>query len=251
MNIQSLENKKWCLYCHTNKINGKKYFGITCQKPEKRWQNGLGYKTKYFYNAIQKYGWENFDHAVLFTDLTLDEANRLEMQYIKGYHTCIYDDPCHGYNSTFGGDGCVGYKHSDETKEKFKSRIMTQDTKNKISRTVSKTNLGRVVSPETRAKISKSRSGIKHSDIARLKISQSQIGKPKSESWKEKVSKQHIEDPRYNCKKVGQFDKDTGIMINCFFSTGEALRQTGINNISSCCRGVQKTAGGYVWKYVS
>ena len=93
--------KEYCLYCHTNKINGKKYFGITCQKPQRRWQNGNGYKTKYFYNAIEKYGWNNFIHEVLIENLSFDEAKKLEIEYIKKYHTCIYDNECWGYNTFF------------------------------------------------------------------------------------------------------------------------------------------------------
>jgi hypothetical protein len=34
-----------------------------------------------------------------------------------------------------------------------------------------------------------------------------------------------------------------------FDSISDAKRETGVNNISACCRGVQKTAGGYGWKY--
>ena len=34
----------WTVYMHVNKINGKKYVGITSQKPEERWKNnGIGY----------------------------------------------------------------------------------------------------------------------------------------------------------------------------------------------------------------
>lgn len=45
------------VYCHINKINGKRYFGITYQKPKDRWKNGTHYEhNKHFSNSIKKYG---------------------------------------------------------------------------------------------------------------------------------------------------------------------------------------------------
>lgn len=79
---------KYCVYCHTNKINGKKYIGITSQKPEHRWRNGEGYKNnEYFYHSIQKYGWHNFSHEILYTDLSKIEAENLEIKLIAEYDT--------------------------------------------------------------------------------------------------------------------------------------------------------------------
>lgn len=51
-------------------------------------------------------------------------------------------------------------------------------------------------------------------------------------------------------KEVGQYDPQ-GSLLNVFCSTKEAERSTGINqgNISKCCTGRYKSAGGYVWKY--
>jgi hypothetical protein len=51
---------------------------------------------------------------------------------------------------------------------------------------------------------------------------------------------------------VNQCDMD-GSIIATFYGTREAARITGINggNIRSCCRGGQKHAGGYIWKYVN
>ena len=53
-------------------------------------------------------------------------------------------------------------------------------------------------------------------------------------------------------KKVQMFDKFTGELLATFPSTMEANRITGINqgNISSCCLGKYKSAGGYVWRYI-
>lgn len=94
-------NKNWVVYAHKNKINKKIYIGITGQKPERRWRKGQGYKTStYFYNAIQKYGWDNFEHIILQFDLTQQEAEEKEKYYIQKYNTL---NDAYGYNIKKGG----------------------------------------------------------------------------------------------------------------------------------------------------
>mgnify|MGYP002513570873 CR=1 FL=1 len=68
--------RKYCVYVHTNVINGKKYVGMTSQTPERRWgTNGRGYKQNlYFSSEIQEYGWDNFKHEIVADNMTFDEA---------------------------------------------------------------------------------------------------------------------------------------------------------------------------------
>ena len=87
--------KNYIVYCHTNKINGKKYVGITSQKPQSRWKNGNGYRNnEYFFRAIQKYGWHNFQHEILYTNLTKADAEKKEVELIAEYHSSL---PENGY----------------------------------------------------------------------------------------------------------------------------------------------------------
>lgn len=96
----------WCIYKHTNKVNGKVYIGQTCQMPERRWNEGRGYNPDYpFGKAITKYGWDNFTHEIIEEGiLTLEEANDREQYYISYFHSYIGDECCNGYNATKGGD---------------------------------------------------------------------------------------------------------------------------------------------------
>lgn len=61
MSDQSVE-KTYIVYKHTNKSNGKSYIGVSSQSIQSRsGSNGKNYKrNKYFYGAIQKYGWDGF-----------------------------------------------------------------------------------------------------------------------------------------------------------------------------------------------
>ena len=79
----------YCVYAHTSP-NGKKYIGMTKngENPNKRWQNGNGYITqRKFYNAIKKYGWDNFRHEILKNNLNFSSACYWEMYYIRFYKT--------------------------------------------------------------------------------------------------------------------------------------------------------------------
>ena len=80
--------RKYCVYLHKNKNNGKCYVGITSRKPRERWQYGNGYRRQpKFFNAILKYGWDNFEHIILENNLNEEEALEKETYYIKKYNS--------------------------------------------------------------------------------------------------------------------------------------------------------------------
>lgn len=107
-----MENQKYCVYMHTNKINGKKYIGITCKDPEKRWNNGYGYcRNKHFFSAIQKYGWNSFEHKILAKNLTSEEAGNMEKDFIAKYKSNLSE---YGYNICSGGETNILPKESLE-----------------------------------------------------------------------------------------------------------------------------------------
>ena len=92
--------KKHCVYLHTFP-NGKKYIGQAIGKPERRWgKDGNGYITQQIlWDAIQKYGWNNIQHEIIKANLTQEEANNIEKEYIQKLNTIVP----HGYNIKFGG----------------------------------------------------------------------------------------------------------------------------------------------------
>lgn len=107
----------YTVYMHINKINNKKYIGITKQKPEDRWKNGTEYKlTSYFRNEIEKYGWSNFEHIILYQGLTEQQACQMEIDLIKKYNTT---DRRYGYNNSTGGEVSFTFKHTEQAKRKM------------------------------------------------------------------------------------------------------------------------------------
>ena len=81
------EKMNYKVYVHISP-NGKRYYGITKQEVERRWRNGKGYKgNKYFYRAINKHGWDNFEHIVIAKGLTEEEAKWLEIELIREFDT--------------------------------------------------------------------------------------------------------------------------------------------------------------------
>lgn len=145
-------NASWKVYVHTNKTNGKRYVGITSKpKVEHRWNNGRGYsESPHFASAIQKYGWDGFDHDILFDGLTEQQAKAMECHFIKSWQT---QDSAYGYNMTSGGDGTPGCHPSDETRKKLSEARKRENLSEETLRRRSAGLKGREFSDEHKRKI--------------------------------------------------------------------------------------------------
>lgn len=113
------------VYCHTNKLNGKRYIGFSSLSLEQRWHGHcVEAKRKsntLFHKAIQKYGSGDdvWRHEVLEVMSTVEGAKHAEKLWIAHRKTNMFRSGHHGYNMTDGGDGRVGSKASEETKAKL------------------------------------------------------------------------------------------------------------------------------------
>ena len=219
--------KCYKVYVHINKINNKRYYGITCQNINERWRNGKGYKNHknskkdtYFYNAINKYGWDNFTHEVLFDNLSKEEACLLEQCYIALYDTTNRNK---GYNRTTGGES---FNHTADTKKAlsdlykgennpFYGKHHTEETKKMIGE-----------------KIKSERCGENHP----------MYGKHLTEETKQKISESHKGKNNPSSKSVYIIELDM-----TFDTITECAKYLNCskNNISNVLRGKSKTAKGY------
>ena len=186
--MDEINERKWCVYMHTNKTNNKVYIGVTSLKPQERWhKDGSGYKrNKYFWRAIKKYGWDGFEHIIFAEDLTKEEACKMEIGLIALYQS---NNSSYGYNLSTGGEGGgSGIPWSDEQRKalsnKFKGRILSDEWKAKIG----KANTGKHHSEETRRKLSEQRAGElnsfygkTHTQETKNKMSEIKKGKPVTE----------------------------------------------------------------------
>lgn len=227
------EEKKWCVYIHRNVINNKAYIGITSQTLNGRWGlDGKAYcrgSQPRFKNAIEKYGWNNFEHIVWAEGLAEEKANHIERLLIALFKTncCKYRDPEYGYNMTDGGGGMSGHKDSKETRKKKSEasyKMWAQDGFKEM-----------MVQIHT---------GSKHkpfSQEARQNISESLKGR-------------FLREKNLMCRGVYSPE-----LNEAFYSAIETYDKYGISpqGVSKCCNGNQKTAGVHpitgeplTWEYI-
>lgn len=222
------KHKTYKVYVHTNKNNDKKYVGITCQELHRTHENGNGYKEcPRFWNAIQKYGWENFNTELVLANLTKEEAETEEIRLIELLKTT---NERYGYNIQSGGN--TTGTHCLSTRAKM-----------------SKAQKGRKKSKEHVAKIRKN--GVLHS-LRMTGKGNSFYGKRHSEETKKKISESKKGVPVLSKRvKVVQFDKCNNF-IKIHDSMNQASKETGtiLSGISEACNGNQKTSGGYKWMYL-
>ena len=248
------KNNNYCVYIHTSP-NGKIYVGQTGDKPEKRWNNGKGYLQKKngkynqpaFAYAIQKYGWDNFEHEVIADNLTKEEANNFEKLLINKLDTI---NPKFGYNCKEGGsNGSL----SEKTKKKIGKSLKGKNKKSVTQYSLS----GEYIHTFNSITEVELEMGISH-----CRISDCCNGKRKTAGnfiWRyseEELTNEHLFwcneklPNKFSKKCVAQYSL-SGELICVFESMTKAELETGIfyPNISAVCNGKQKTAGGYIWKY--
>lgn len=231
----------YTVYCHTNKLNGKRYFGITSMRPEVRWGNGNNYRSSRHFNfAIEKYGWDGFTHEVIAEGLTKEEACQMEQDLIREHKTT---DDRYGYNLSTGGEsGAAGVVVSDETRAKRSASSKGRRHSDESRRKMSEAAKGRTFSQETLAKMSAAKKGKPLSKEHVRKIADANRGKSMSEESKAKIR----ESRRYMMKPVYCFETDT-----TYESISEAARRLGLErtNLKATLKGKHRHCGGYHFKY--
>lgn len=156
------------VYCITNKINKKVYVGKTERTLDARWKEHIRdlktNKCPLLYNALRKYGTDNFSIHQVAVAQTRQELDSLEKFWIEKLRSAETET---GYNLTLGGTGgSLTLVSLAKMAESQKRRLASPENRAKCA-----TRTGAIVSSETRIKMSKSQTGRTHSKETREKMS--------------------------------------------------------------------------------
>ena len=219
-----LQKRKYAFLCF-----GDRYGGQKINRARKKYNNKIYWKYK----------------VLEYCDI--DKLDERERYYIK-----LYDTINNGYNCDSGGN--KNKIVSDESKHKLSEALkgkycgensplygkhLTEEHKSKLSEALKGENspwYGKHLTEEQKRKMSEAKKGENNP----------MWGKHLTEEHKSKLSEAHD-----NVKiAVSQYTKE-GVFIASYESIHEAQRLTNIDRatISRCCRGIQKTAGGFKWTY--
>jgi len=111
-----MHEKTYTVYIHTTP-DGRVYIGSTSQPVRKRWNGGHGYRNnRPFWEAIQRYGWENIKHEIIAELVHPLAAAAVEAMLIRLYRS---DNPLRGFNRSKSGRGFKGGKHTEETRQRM------------------------------------------------------------------------------------------------------------------------------------
>ena len=199
------------MYIHISPSK-KRYIGITSSPVNVRWKKGYGYKrNQHLWRAIEKYGWDNFQHRILYKNLTENEACDIEKMLIRLYNTT---DPNRGYNISTGGKVGSSFRLSDEAREKCRKwredhPISNEEVQVRVER-LRNANVGRHQSTEHIAKVART----KWKSIIQLTLDDVPI-------------------------RIWNSSKEASETLKIHKST-----------ICQCCKGIKTSAGGYHWRYV-
>lgn len=169
----------WYLYTITNQVNGKQYIGISINVARRWLEHKCGHGSKLVYQAKKKYGIEALKFDILCEGCEEDIKN-LEVAIIEKHNTVAPG----GYNLTLGGEGSVGWRHSENTRNK-----MSEDRRGEGNAM-----FGRSHSEKTRKKIASKAKGRKNPILVELNKKQRGSANPRAR-------KVLVEGVEYGCMK--------------------------------------------------
>lgn len=150
----------WTIYCHIHIATGRRYVGLTFQTMLRRWNQHVS-KSKsskggrwHFPNAIRKYSKDAFDHEVLEVCDTLEEANEAEERWIGHFGT---RDPEKGFNLARGGEHVPHSFRNPWDRPEYREKSLVAAKRRwedpEYRAKIVSANTGKTLSPETRGKI--------------------------------------------------------------------------------------------------
>lgn len=148
-------------------------------------------RTKFWFNVVNKYGYKV---DILHNDICYELALEKEKELIAFYGRRNINTGCL-VNLTDGGLGSLGYKPSAEALAKIsstsKGRKWSEDQKIRW-----RSKMTFVVTEETKQKIRKTLTGVKHTDERKKNSSNSHKGKKLSEEAKQKLRNYYKNNPQ-------------------------------------------------------
>lgn len=208
------------IYMYTSP-SGKKYIGQTVNESSRKshHKNENVNTQTYFGRAIKKYGFENFKYEVIIKfKPTADKIklkrvlDKLEQRYIKLYKT---NDHKFGYNLNKGGEGNLGYEHTEEMKAYLKTIPKTEE---QLANLVIGQLKGGIKSEEAKQKMSNAKNKVK-----------------------KKVGKYDLED---NLMETFTSIEDAARSIK------DKIQKTKAKKIGECCNEKRISIYGFHWKFI-
>ena len=122
----------YTIYQAVNNVNGKSYIGFDSRWPARKRRHELSafyphdrhYHSK-FHQALRKHGLDAFDWRILYQSKDPTSSKNHTLTVMEPYFISLYDSYNSGYNSTLGGEGALGYKHTEAFKQRCRNRAGT------------------------------------------------------------------------------------------------------------------------------
>ena len=268
-------DKEYCVYMYTSP-SGKHYVGRSCNPKDVRaGKDGSGYRfCSAFWNAIQKYGWENFEYCVLEDGIRYDEIDVRENYWIEYYHSSTDEN---GYNLLMPFDEKKTY--TDMTRQKLseshvgqvvwnkgKTGVYSEEALKKMSDAHKGKNCGednprygKPLPEEIKEKLRQYRGekasmwGRHHSEETRRKISERVKGHPGLKGELNPMYGKHLPDEvkqKISKKMKGRFSGEKDPMYGVHLSPTEEMRKK-LSDTSSLSVMQFDMDGNYIATYKS